>query len=101
MDGTFKFVMAIVEKAKYCFALLPFGIFLVFAPAAWIDKFALTTFRDKYRIWIGPATFVLSCLCAIYLLHWLSAQCSRWVAALRNRRRWIQHLQHFSDEERY
>jgi hypothetical protein len=76
---------ALLKKARYSGTMLALGAVLIFAPSNFLDKFSLTEFRAKYRIWIGPATFVLAGvwvvqICSIAMSWW--NRCRAW-----NRRR--------------
>lgn len=90
-----------LKQARYSGAVLALGLTLIFAPAKYLDFFALTDFRNEGRVWIGPTTFLVGAVWTVQMVGLCSAAWRRRRARRDRRREMIELLETLTLDERY
>ena len=91
-----KWIDALKLPARYFLALLVAGVFLLFAPTAWLNQFGVAEFRARYRPFIGVGTLLCSTMLLASVFAWISKR-ARWKI---NERRFIKSLHSLSTNEK-
>jgi hypothetical protein len=94
-------VKPVLKQARYSGTLLALGLTLIFAPSQYLDRFALTEFRNEGRVWIGPTTFILAGVWLVQVVGLCSGGWRRQRARRAEHREMVDLLETLTVDERY